>query len=151
MVPNPTPEQRAKGERRMWWIRLVLPVWIERFWLLVITGLVVWSLLEIDGTVEQVDQNVRTLRAETSERRNQTCELFERENRAAIDRLNRSYNYLSELSQPELIEPLNRAILSQIEQLELEARAKPPEFCLPPEVGLPDPPLPIPSRPPNLP
>lgn len=41
---SPTDEKRWRMFGRLWWVRLILPVWIERLWLLVITGLLVFSL-----------------------------------------------------------------------------------------------------------
>jgi hypothetical protein len=42
---SPADRKRWRGFRRMWWIRLLLPVWIERIWLLAVTGLVVVALV----------------------------------------------------------------------------------------------------------
>jgi hypothetical protein len=41
-------------ERSLWWLRLMLPVWAERLWLVALSGLVLWSVWS------QAQQNDRT-------------------------------------------------------------------------------------------
>jgi hypothetical protein len=43
-----------KRERSLWWLRLMLPVWAERLWLIGLSGIVLWSVWS------QAQQNDRT-------------------------------------------------------------------------------------------
>jgi hypothetical protein len=43
-LPDPTPEERARGARRLWWVRLYGPVWARDLWQVLVTGLVLISL-----------------------------------------------------------------------------------------------------------
>jgi hypothetical protein len=45
---------KPERERSLWWLRLMLPVWAERLWLVALSGLVLWSVWA------QAQQNDRT-------------------------------------------------------------------------------------------
>jgi hypothetical protein len=42
---SPAERDRWRRFRRNWWIRLLLPVWVQHVWLIVITALVVSALV----------------------------------------------------------------------------------------------------------
>jgi hypothetical protein len=87
---------------------------------------------------------------EADERKNETCVLFERQERAAIDQLRRTYDYLRHPS-PQLGD-LNRLVVAQLPQVEADARAsRAPSYCDPSGVGLPGRRPGIPARPKHLP
>lgn len=114
-------------------------------WLLVVTGLTLWAIFATQAHVDDIEQ-------EGLARRDQTCRLFERDEKAAIDQLTGTYQYLRGLSVAELKSPLNQAVRAQLDQVESNARASnAPPYCDQPGVGLPESlEQPIPGRPPGL-
>lgn len=90
-------------------------------------------------------------RREGIERRNETCTLFERQEKVAVDKLRRSYDLLAK--RPELLK-LFGVTGQQLGDMETETRAAvAPAYCDADGVGLPEPrggdPA-IPARPPAL-
>ena len=80
--------------------------------------------------------------------RDQSCVLFERQYRSAVDRINRTYAYVEKLTPRERRTAINRAVIQQIPQTEQDAhQARPPRYCDPSDVGLPGPHPRIPPRP----
>lgn len=47
-----------RRERSLWWLRLMLPVWAERLWLFVLSGIVLWSVL---ANTQQTDRTTGSL------------------------------------------------------------------------------------------
>lgn len=84
-------------------------------------------------------------KADTKERRDQSCELFEGDHLDEVKALRQTYNYLAKLTPETSTDPLNQLIISQLPKTEEEARTdEAPEYCDAPHVGLaePDPNLP---------
>jgi hypothetical protein len=89
------------------------------------------------------------VRREGSERRDQSCRIAERKQRADVERLHRTYAYLlRELRAGRTDTPLNIEVLRGLGQAEAEAREDDaPPFCDEPGVGLPEPDPVVPDRP----
>ena len=97
------------------------------------------------------------LSMEGTERRDQSCRQFEGDHLADVQRLKRTYAYLSMLPRREYGSPITVAIVQQLPELEEKARTdSAPEFCDEPgaaaekrgekPVGLPEPDPEIPDR-----
>jgi hypothetical protein len=107
-------------------------------WLLIITGFVVWAIWVI--------------LAESEQRRNQNCVVFERLHQVDVMQLRGSYEYLANLSPAQSGTSLNRAIIRQLPITVKRTReSKPPPYCSKPGVGLDDRKLePDPKQPPEV-
>jgi hypothetical protein len=80
---------------------------------------------------------VRNVEGEARERRDATCELFERQEHAAVLRLISTYEYLETLPRSEYGSTLTKAVLRNLGATEADARAViAPAFCNAPGVGL---------------
>lgn len=102
--------------------------------------LVVFALWRFDGILNDI-------RDEGTERRDQTCLLFERQHAAAVLRLGSTYEFLKSGKVAELRE----AVLASLPQVEADARESiAPEYCDADGVGLPEPNPTIPPRPKTL-
>lgn len=111
--------------------------WYRDLWLLIISGFLVWSIL--------------AFQAESTDRRDQTCTLFEKAQRDAVSQLRQTYDYLVSLTPKERHEGFNPAILANLPNVERIARTTgAPEYCNEPGVGLPEPDPVVPVRPPGL-
>lgn len=139
-----TTERRTSRKAGGWRV-LLRENWYRDLWLFVVTGLTLWAILATKAHVDDIQR-------EGVARRDQTCRLFERDEKAAIDQLVGTYQYLRGLSVAELKSPLNQAVAAQLDQVESNARASnAPPYCDAPGVGLPESlEQPIPSRPPGL-
>lgn len=98
---------------------------------------------------EDAAEIARSIKAEGADRRDQTCRLFERDERAAVDRLVQTYDFLRRPGKLKNLVPVARA---QVPALESDARTSDaPPYCDAPGVGLPESlERPIPKRPPGL-
>jgi hypothetical protein len=100
--------------------------------------------LTLNNTAARVD-------GERTERIDQTCMVFERQQLADVQKLRRTYEYLAALPPADLAEPINRAILAQLVDVEREARADDaPPYCDEQGFGLPEPDPEVPERPEGL-
>lgn len=130
-------EQRSRNgaaSDRRWWRRENA---YRDVWLLVITGMVAWALWA--GYEDRV------------ERTDQTCLLFERQHLREVRRLTGTYDYLVALTPEQRTDPLNRAILATLAEVEGDATSSvAPTYCDMPNVGLPEPNPRLPDRPPAL-
>ena len=105
------------------------------------------ALLDVNRLVRENQAQADQLARESRERRDQMCNLFERDHLADVTRLKRTYAYLDRLPRREWGNPLTMAIVRQLPELEVEARqdAAPP-FCDEPGIGLPEPDPELPAR-----
>lgn len=106
-----------------------------------------YSVFTTQNTVDKIE-------AEGNDRRNQTCTILETQERADVEALRRTYEYLSGLSPKELGESLNRAVLAQLPRTVRDAETpNAPPYCDEPNVGLPEPRggVKLPDPPKNLP
>jgi hypothetical protein len=143
----PKVRRRADDAGRSAWRVLLRENWYRDLWLLAITLVVTFTAVKTLGLVQKVAN-------ESTERRHQTCTLFEKQEKAAADRLVATYAYLGSLRGGQLEDPLNRAVIASLPDVEREARASvAPAFCNAKGVGLAEPknPLPLPERPSTLP
>lgn len=119
---------------------------------------VVLGLLSLAGETSTADQAAGEakrlavrLDREGVARRDQTCALQETKQKADVDALARTYDYLAGLSRAERRERLNVVILAQLPRTVREAQIDDaPPFCDQPGVGLPEPDPKLPRRPPGL-
>jgi hypothetical protein len=126
------PEVEAEVDSRLRW-------WRIQMWAL-------YGIVFIAGVVA-----VWALDSESSERKHQNCQIFERNNLEAVARLRNTYRYLMELPPEERSSQLNRAVLRQLPEIEANARADAaPPYCDDEGVGLDEPDPEIPARPPGL-
>jgi hypothetical protein len=88
---------------------------------------------------------------ESADRRNQNCEILEKQHLESVRSLKLTYNYLGQLSPAERHESLNRLILAQLGQTERDAvTSVAPDYCYEKGVGLATPKPKMPERPPAL-
>jgi hypothetical protein len=120
----------------VWW-----DVWARDFIVVVAIALSLWSTYLSHQQVKQVKQ-------ESTERRDQTCVIFERQAQAAVDQVVATYKYIAGLKPHELAEPLNQAVLAQLPQTVANANnSEAPPYCDQPGVGLPEPNPQLPNPP----
>jgi outer membrane murein-binding lipoprotein Lpp len=119
------------------------------------------KLARTTATIEQLRAETRAREAEGRERRDQQCELFERQHLDDVKQLRGTYKYLLRLPPSELrapTNPLNEAVILQLRETERAAtRDSAPDFCDEPgadaerrgaePVGLPEPDPKVPRRP----
>jgi hypothetical protein len=115
-----------------------------------LAGGTLWAILENGTQNADLATQVRNLKREGAERRDQTCLLFEGQHLTEVKQLERTYEYLSGLSQAQLSEPLNRAVMLGLSAQEEEAKDRAPAYCDVKGVGLPEPDPVIPKRPEGL-
>ncbi len=87
-------------------------------------------------------QTLAVIQAESKDRRNQSCRVFERLETTAVRRVVTTYKYLDELPRSELVRPtlLTTAILRNLGATYQDAKAsRAPPYCDKPDVGLPEP------------
>lgn len=138
---DPNTRERSTDTR---WARFMQARAYRDIWLLLITGLVVIALATDDAHDRKAEREI-------TERRHQTCLLFERAANEAVTRVTRTYAYLGGLTAEQRREPLNRAVIAQLPETERIARTqRAPAFCFAKGVGLDTPPLPVPKRPASL-
>lgn len=130
---------RALGARarrvRIWWAR-----WGRDLTTFIAVGLAAWAVV---GTQNQVDD----LKAETSQRIDETCRISEAKQKNDSEALASTYAYLAGLRPREFGQPLNRAILAGLPRTIREATTDDaPPFCDQPGIGLPEPDPPRPCR-----
>jgi hypothetical protein len=90
---------------------------------------------------------VYSLQAESEERRDQMCRLFEGDHMADVIRLERTYEFLDRTGKTDLSNSLRAEILRSLPELEREARNdSAPEFCDEEGIGLPEPDPVLPPR-----
>lgn len=91
---------------------------------------------------------LRAIEREGSQRRDQSCLLFERQANTAVRQLKATYRFLRTLPASEHGSPLVQAIVRQMPQTERNARKDTvaPRYCNAPGVGLPEPPRNLPPR-----
>jgi hypothetical protein len=83
----------------------------------------------------------------TNQRIDETCQLFEADHKADVEALVSTYNYLNQLRPKEADDTINQTIITNLPQLEREARTDTaPPFCDEPNRGLPEPDPEIPTR-----
>lgn len=124
-----TDERRARRLRRRDWAR--------DFWLLAVTAILFWAA----WAGEQ----------EADTRQDQVCVVFERLHDTEVRRLRGTYEYLAALPSAELETVLSQTILRGLPETEKRVEdILPPAFCNQPGVGLPEPGLKTPERPPSL-
>jgi hypothetical protein len=112
----------------------------------------VWAWSLADNAIEEIERTQARVAMETKERRHQICLSAEREHLGNVTRLLRTYDYLQELDPQRPLSLLNKAILRQLPDVELEARTdQAPEFCDEPDLGLPEPDPLVPPRPDSIP
>lgn len=122
----------------VWW-----DVWVRDFIVVIAIALSLWSTWISHQQIDRV-------RAEGAERRDQTCLIFERQQKAAVDQVGQTYRYLAGLTPKQLGEPLNRAVIANLPQLVHDATtAEAPVYCDAKGVGLPEPDPQLP-HPPHL-
>jgi hypothetical protein len=118
--------------------------WQARFWATLRTieavfqksGLIICLVIATFSTVVAA-YAVWNVEAEARERRDATCELFERQERASIRRLTATYDYLENLPQSEYGSALTKAIVRGLDETEDDAQvAIAPVFCDEAGVGL---------------
>lgn len=101
---------------------------------------------------------VAQIEAEGADRRNQNCEILERQHAETVRSLKLTYDYLAGLTPAQRQEPLNKLLITQLPQTEKQARIdQAPAYCDEPgaaaeakgadPVGLPEPDPVIPKRP----
>lgn len=77
---------------------------------------------------------------ETTERRSQSCDLFEGQHLDDVKELRRTYKYIEALEPEEISSTLNQFVIRGLPELEDDARNDPaPEYCDDPNIGLPEP------------
>lgn len=88
----------------------------------------------------QAKAALRASEKQRVEARDQICEGDEREHLNAVQRVDRTYDYLKRLPVADRDDSITRAILRQLPDLEREAsQDTAPKFCDEPNVGLPEP------------
>lgn len=132
----------------------------------VVIALLIVAIDDVQDQSDRTDQIVAQLRQETEERRHQVCLGEEREHLDDVDRLKRTYAFLSSLQPGRDGDPIVRAVLVQLPVTERDARDDlAPKFCDEPgeraeklyevtdgrrgapPVGLPEPDPEVPDRP----
>jgi hypothetical protein len=63
---------RAEARRSLWWVRLMLPVWIERLWLVALSGIVLWSVWAQGAENDRTVRSLCALRQDLESRVAQT-------------------------------------------------------------------------------
>jgi len=94
------------------------------------------------------------IKREGRERRSETCRTFEGQHLQEVQQLSKTYDYLAGLTRRQLRDPINRAVLKNLPELEQNARSDQdqhgvfvPLYCDAPGVGLPEPDPKVPDRP----
>jgi hypothetical protein len=135
-VAGPSNTDRRRLKRKRWHI-LLRENWYRDVWLFLITGLVLAAIL--------ISQH------EARQREDQTCTLFERNYRDAVQQLQQTYDYIGGLNADDLKQSLNKAVLANIPLAERRAKnVVPPAYCNPDDTGLPGKNPEIPKRPKGL-
>ena len=143
---------------------------LERATLALVVVTIAGGFFTLDDQADDIRATQDQVAREGVERRNQVCLSAEREHKAAVDRLRRTYRYIAGLSYRQSRSNLNRAIIAQLPQVESEGRTDvAPDFCDEPgekaeklwfrthgkqgapPVGLPEPDPKIPQRPAGIP
>lgn len=130
----------------VWW-----DVWLRDLIVVVAIALSLWSTAITQQTLGKQEKQQRAAAAESVERRDQNCLLFERSQQRSVQALANTYKYLGGLTPRQLAEPLNRAVLANLPQTISEAQtADAPPYCDDPGVGLPEPNPVVPKPPKGL-
>lgn len=102
--------------------------------------------LKAIGDVDR--SNITKIAREANERRDQTCVIFETNQLEDIRQLRRTYDFLSRPPRSRLERQLQTLTLGFLPETERDARIDDaPPYCDAPNVGLPEPDLPMPVRP----
>jgi hypothetical protein len=73
-MPEPTAADRAHARKRLWWVRLILPVWVERVWLFAATVILVVALFRLDAQQERIAGLVADVQHERAVATRSSCE-----------------------------------------------------------------------------
>lgn len=105
----------------------------------VVIALVIISL-GCSAGIWQNHKFVQRLDTEQAERRDQSCNIAEREHKRNVDQLKNTYRYLNTLNKEEARIQINQYIIRTLPRVEETARVDvAPKFCDAPNVGLPEP------------
>ena len=105
------------------------------------------AVLGVADQQQKLAGQARQQQREITERRDQTCRLFEGQHLADVERLRKTYEYLERLPRREYGTPLTVAVVSGLRELERTARVDTaPRFCDAPDTGLPEPDPELPDR-----
>jgi hypothetical protein len=91
---------------------------------------------------------INQIQEESKGRRDQSCHISESTHKADVEQLQRTYDYLVNLTPRQKRSAINRAVLANLPNVEHAARLDPaPPFCDEPGIGLPEPDPVLPKRP----
>lgn len=135
-----TPHER-KARTRDWLILVFLAALLVVAAVAAISALV--ALGTASDTADLTRQNARTLKRIEQVRaasRDQTCTLFERQEKTSVREVHNTYAYLEGLDLKDYGTSITRAIIQRLPQLRQDAKAaRAPQYCNLPGVGLPEP------------
>jgi hypothetical protein len=150
------PDRRAGDDRR----RHHWPNenWYRDVWLLIVTIVVAWAVAASYKTSTDArdaaaanSRIIASIEREGRERRDETCRIFEAEQKSRVTQLRRTYDYVIRLTPRERASTLNKFVFLGLPQMERQAgRSVSPPYCDEPGVGLPGSPPKVPKRPPAV-
>lgn len=89
---------------------------------------------------DQAKHAISSFKKESFQRRDDSCEISEREHLTDVKALRQTYKYIDSLKPDEVKDTLNQFIIANMPQTEQNARIDvAPEYCDEPHIGLPEP------------
>lgn len=90
---------------------------------------------------------IASFKKESLQRRDESCEITEREHKGDVESLRKTYAYIESLSEKETHQKLNQIIIANLPETEQNARTDvAPSYCDEPGIGLPEPDPVLPKR-----